>query len=660
MSWLDAVPVGLLSAVWLFVPGLLVTYGYGLRGFAAWGLAPVVSVAVAATTAVVAQKIGVPWSVPLVVVVAVAIAVVVSVVAFLLRRRWPALPADPRRVTLAAALGMVPAVLLGFITFVHGVQSPTALSQTYDAVLHYNTVRSIVDTKDASSLVLGTVGIPGESNIFYPGGWHDIVSLVVMSGGFGIPASVNMVSLVIGIVVWPVSCMALVRQVVGRSAVALAVTGVLSIAFTAFPWDLLSFGVLWPNLLGMALVPAVLAAVLSVTGLAREDAVGRGRAWLMLPVALVGTGFAHPNAVFTVLTLSVVPVLIGVGRRLPRLRANGRLGRGVAEFGGTVVVVVAFWYWADTTPVFASVRDFYWAPFDTQARAVGEVLFASTTGYRALWLMALLVLGGLLLFRRIVEIRWLVAGFVITGFLYVLSASENDSFSQQFTGFWYNDPHRLAAMLPVTAVPLAVVAVVWLGRQGAALLERRPQLVTALRGRAFAAATLVVVVLLGVLTGGLYAGKHAMVIQTVYVRPRSDPSLQFVSPAAESFFAQVRQHTPPDAVVANNPWDGSALLWALADRRVLFPHMGVQTTADLRYLAAHLDDAAADPKVCQAANRTHVGYLIVGDGTFWPWDKRADRYPGLKDPGNGGGFRLVLSSGPKLKLYQITACGTQQ
>src|ERR1700743_972522 len=109
MSWLDAVPVALLSAVWLFVPGLLITYGYGLRSIAAWALAPVVTVGLVAVLAVVLGKLAIAWAVAVVLIVALVVAVVVAAIGFLLRRRWPALPADPRRVTLSAALGMIPA-----------------------------------------------------------------------------------------------------------------------------------------------------------------------------------------------------------------------------------------------------------------------------------------------------------------------------------------------------------------------------------------------------------------------------------------------------------------------------------------------------------------------------------------------------------------------
>jgi hypothetical protein len=666
MSWLDAVPVVLLAAVWLFVPGLLVTYGFGLRGIAAWSLAPVVVVALVATTAAVAGKLGVPWSVSLVVIVAAVVAVIVAAVLLLLRRRWPPLPADPRRVTLAAAIGMVPVVILGAITFMNGIVHPDALSQTFDSVLHYNAVRAIVDTHNASALTISTLDIPGEPGGFYPAGWHDMTSLLVMSG-FGIPVSVNMISGVIAVVVWPVSCMLLVRQVVGRSAAAMAITGLVSIAFMAYPWDLLSFGVLWPNLLGMSLSPAVLALVVSVTGLARDDAIGRGRAWTLLPVAAVATGFAHPNVVFTVLALSLFPVGTAVVRRARRLRADGRGRRAVAEAALAVLIFLLVWFWSATTPIFAPVRTFYWAPIETPARAIGEVLFQSTTGYNALWPLALLVLGGIRLSRRYERLRWVVASFVLTGVLFVLAASINSPLTSNFTGFWYNDPHRLAAMLPITSVPLAVCALMYLGRWASDLAVRRGWRAEARRGdgflavvrsRSFAASTLVITVLLGILSGGFYTERHSHLLQNAYVVPAISPGLVLVNPAEQAFFARIKPLIPPNVMVANDPWDGSALLWALADRRVLYPHMSITTTSDQDYLARHMNQAATDPKVCLAAEHLHVGYLLVGNATFWPWDQRKKDYPGFADPGpDNPGFRLVASSGPHLRLYQLAACG---
>jgi hypothetical protein len=106
---------------------------------------------------------------------------------------------------------------------------------------------------------------------------------------------------------------------------------------------------LWSNLLGMSVAPAALAVVVSVCGLAKDDAIGRGRAWLLLPVTAVGLALAHPNALFTLIALSIFPV---------RLREEHRTGRGIAEIALAVVVFLLGWWWAATTPASAAVRIF--------------------------------------------------------------------------------------------------------------------------------------------------------------------------------------------------------------------------------------------------------------------------------------------------------------
>lgn len=645
MTWFACVPVAGTSVVWLLLPGLLVTYGFGLRGVAAWSTAPIVTIAELSALAVFAARLGRPWSVPLVVLGCAALAAVTAVVGFALRRRAPARVTDPRSVTVAAVLGLVPAVLLGAVTIARGFGRPDGLSETFDAVFHYNAVAYIVDTRQASSLTIGTLGTPGLPGTFYPAAWHDLTSLVVLSTRASIPVAANMVSAMVAIVAWPLSCLLLVRQLAGRSAAAMAVTGVLAIGFNAFPWGLLSWGVLWPNLLGMSIAPAGLAIVLSACGLAREDAIGRGRAWLLLPVLALAATLAHPNVVFSLVVLAVFPVGTAVLRRALRLRRAGRTLRGVAEVLATVAVLAAGWWWAATTPALAPVRTFYWPPIATPRHALRQVLVNSTNYHPSLWLLSALVLLGCLPCLRRAELRWLVAGQVLSGGCYVLTAAVNRPATQAITGYWYNDSNRLAAMIPITAVPLAVAAVLLLATVIRRVLPA---------GSPTAIAVGLVVVFLAV-TGGGYLRSHQAVLAEFYTYPLTHPDVRLVDAAERDFFARTRARIPADAVVADDPWDGSALLWALADRRTLFPHLGIATSAEQNYLAAHLADAATDPAVCPAARALHVGFLLVGNGTFWPTFPPRNAYSGLADPGARPGFQLLDADGP-MKLYRLTAC----
>lgn len=648
MNWFEAVPFALATAAWLLLPGAAISYLTGLRGIAAWAIAPVTSIALIGGTAILAEMIGVAWSVWIVLIVcAVAIAVVAAVAIPLRRRTIFTADADPRSVTIAGFAGLVPAFLLGAVTVVRSIRTPDALSQTYDALFHYNALAYIEDAHKASSLTIATFGNPDVPGVFYPAAWHDLGSLLIMSTGASIPLTANLVSVVAAIVLWPLSCLLLARQLFGRNTAALAITGVLSMGFAAFPWDLLGFGVLWPNLLGMALAPAVLALVFTLTGWAKDDAIGRGRAWLTLPIVLVATGLTHPNVLFSVGVLSLIPIAAAIGRRGLGLHRDGRTWRGVAEFAAFVLVFAVAWYWAATTPAFADVRQTYWPPFETPANAVGDVALNATNKRDALWLLSAVVIAGIVAARRY-KVLWLVvAGHLATTFLYVVAAAMNRPDTRMFTGFWYNDSHRLAAMVPITAVPLAVGGILLL----AAKLTESSARIRTLPGISVAAG---LTVLLVVLTFGLYPTDREKRVSAGY--NVSDVS-KLTTVDMARFYERIAGEIPEDAVVAGNPFNGSAMLWAIGGREVLFPHFRSEHSREQRIIAGHLDELGTEPVVCESVRHLKVDYLLVGAAKFRTYDGYWNYYRGLADPGDLPGFELVASEGGN-KLYRITGCGT--
>ncbi|GAB3429720.1 DUF6541 family protein [Actinophytocola sediminis] len=654
MNWLDAVPIALVTAAWLLLPGVAISYLLGLRGVAAWGLAPITSIALIAATAVVTEQLGIDWSVWVVLVACAIAIVIVGLGAFLLRRRaFLAADPDPRSLSLTALAGWVPGLVLGAITIAQAVGAPDALSQTYDALFHYNALAYIQDSHQASSLTLSTLGNPEVAPVFYPAAWHDVGSLLMMSTGTSIPAAANLVTFVGAVLVWPLACLLLVRQLFGRNRAALAITGVVSIGFTAFPWDLLGFGVLWPNLLGMSFAPAALAIVFTLTRWTKDDAIGVGRAWIMFVIALVGAGFAHPNVVFSVGVLALFPIGARVFVRAWGLHRDGRTARGAVEALLLVVVAGAAWYWAATTPAFQATRQVYWPPFETPANAVGEVALNATHAKEALWLLSAVVIVGFFAARRHANLRLIVAGHLATTFLYVLTAAINRPDTRKFTGYWYNDSHRLAAMIPITAVPLAVGGILLLTAKVLSATSAKADW----RGRigAVPAAGIAVVLTLALVaaTGGLYPQDRYTRVVAGYA-PR--PAGVLTTPDMREFFEQIKDEIPEDALVAGNPFNGSAMLWALADREVLFPHFRGEHSPEQTYLANNMDDAATDPRVCQAATDLGVDYLLIGEAEFRPSDRKWVYYDGVDDPASLQGFELVAEHGGN-KLYRLTACG---
>lgn len=709
MSWLSAAPAVALAAFWAVVPGLLVAYGWGLRGITAWGASPLLSVAIVSISAILAEDLGVSWStwVPQVAAIALAVLAVVARVAAeaylpkyrtrpettlaAVRRRahtvyarlrtpkgrfarvpdtadavptqavavtpWPAAAdrdgPDGRWAGRAALAGVAAAVLLGWLSAVNGMGPADALSQTFDAVFHYSAVAHIVGSGDASSLTIGSLTNPTATTAFYPGAWHDLVSLAELSTGVGVIPATNATALAVATVVWPLGCLFLARQVLGRSAAVALVTPVLAVGFTAFPWNLMTFGVLWPNLLGVALLPGALGAVVTLTGLARDSLLARPGAAALLLVALPTLTLAHPNAVFSLAVLTLFPVLWGLAALF---RHRVRTRRWWQPVAGLAVVVGLVWsvLWLMTaSPLTDGVRSYDWKAFQTAGESIWAVLTNSTNDRPQAWTISVLVLVGAVLALRRAATSWLVPAHLASGFLYLQAASQEGAFTTAVTGAWYNDSHRLAAMVPVTGAVLAAIGVL-----GVAALLRRAVLTVGtvgLRWRgSITAGTVVATTLLAVaISGGMHGQVHAVLLSSPY-RLTSEVLLE---PGQREFLDRVGPEIPSDAVVAVNPYAGNALLYPLTGREVLFPHLSGRWTPEMVTVAARLRYAATEPAVCDAVAATRVTYAISGPVTFWRWNGTSTHYPGLDGLDGFPGFEPVDTDG-RNTLYRVTACDT--
>lgn len=644
-AWVHVVPLWAAAVVWLVLSGLPIASAMGLRGCAAWAAAPALAVATLSMAAVVAGAASVRWS-PIVALAAVVLATLLAIAVNSLVGGRPA--RDRGTVRACAAGGVLVGALLGVAALVLALRTPAALSQSFDAVFHYSALAAIRDSGDASSLTLGALDVPGAPARFYPAAWHDVTALVLATVGGAIPAGANAVAGVIAVLVWPLACVFLARQVFGPRPGTLAVTGLYSVGFAAFPWGLLKWGVLWPNLLGMSLVPVALGLVLAVTGRAVDDAVGRPRALVLLAVTLVGMALAHPNTVVCLVVMASVLILVTTAQRAREHVADGRVGRAGWTVAAAVVVPLALLAALRTTSLMREVAAVWWAPTTTAAGAVGEVLLHATHGRRAEWLLAAVVLVGVVRSLRDPALRWLTAAHAVSAALFVMAASIQSPWTMVLTGFWYSDSWRIAAMLPITGVPLAVLGTVAIAEWLRARIDLRVAVPVG-------ATTLLIALILAGATKGLHLGRTALAVHSSFAAEDA-PATNMVSPDEAEFFARIRDRIEPDAVVANNPWDGSALLWPLQGRRVLFGQLdGRKQTAEQDYLAQNLVFAATDPRACRLAAKMGVRYLLVGEVHFWPTDPRVDDYPGVRDPGALHGFRLVERQG-ELALFALSSC----
>ena len=665
MSWVETAPILLVSVAVLLVPGLLIGLALGARRLTLVALAPAFTVTAVALAATGGQMIGIRWGVLPVLVTAVVLAALVAGARLLWRKRWPSLPVqEPRNALIAAGAGLLFALAaIGTrLTTVFG--APNHVSQTFDNVFHLNAVRYILDTGAASPLTTGslTYELDGRPS-FYPDMWHALVALVVDVTGASIPVSVNVMNIAIAGLVWPLACVLLVRTIVGARPIALLAAGVLSAGFAAFPVLMVDFGVLYPNLLAISLLPAALAVAAMVAGFGVKPDLPAPARWLALAGLLPGLALAHPS---TLMALIAFCVPVGVFALIRHLRALRARRAGIWPYLGAGVIAVASFGIAAAILLVArpTQEAAFWGPRESVASAVTATLTNSVVGRPADYIIAVFMLVGIIALFYTRTQWWLIGSFLVAAGLYIVCASfPMGTFRYGLTGIWYNDSYRLAALMPAVVLPLAAVGAQWLADLVQAAVARRRRVsgsepdsepANHSRRRARIAGAIAGLVIVGILAVGPQTGKALEAAttsgQSSYSFAEDSPLL---SPDELTLLERLDEEVPDGATVVGSPWTGSSLVYALSDRRALLPAIFGERDSDTLLLMASLRDAASDPNVCAAVTELGVDYAL----DFGPREVHGaeNQIGGLANLGESPALELVDREGDA-SLYKITAC----
>lgn len=643
MDWVAQTPVLLAVLAVVLLPGFAALWGAGLRGLPLLAAAPLFSVAATGVVALVLGLLRVPWS-PW---SWGAGTVVLIILAFLTGRLLPgqlsAATDSTRRWLLPTAI--VVGVLIGVWRLATYITDPAGISQTNDAVFHMNAVRYIVDTANASSLhVNGVIG--GTS--FYPASWHAIVSLTVLGTGASIPVAANMLTLVIGAVIWPLGIAWLTRAITGSDITA-GVAAVLSGALQAFPLLMFQWGVLFPNALSTALLPAAVALIVTLP--MWRSAEGRWRAitrgLLLFLVAFAALLLAQPATTLPWLAL----VLVWLSARI--LSDGGRWSRTRrwVIVGGAWIALVIYWVLLSR-----STSGSHWPPFRGKLEVFLDVLLNGQLRMPFAVGVSILMLGGLMVAWRSSAARWAVFGWAGISALYILVAAVGAPLVRvNLLGAWYADPYRIAALAPVLVIPLAAMGLCGIVTLiGAALRRRRPGSETLDQGTAI----------------GSLAASIVFMVVLILVRPVAMPAViegtfdresrylaaddSYLSPDERELLESLDGLVGAGERVLSNPSTGAGFGYMLSGVDVYPRTWSAPRTPAWEVLAAGLRDAAADPAVCEALTEFgDPGYVLdfgLGDDTPGRFE-----LPGLTDFEGEPGFELIEQIGD-VSLWRITAC----
>ncbi|GAA1255190.1 DUF6541 family protein [Oryzihumus leptocrescens] len=707
--WLSFLVPAFIAAVLLILPGLVVNLCLGATGFDVLGLAPLSSLGVLAIGTLLVPTVQSRWGLGAVALATVAVAVLAIVgrlaVIWLSTRQRPiwSVVRDQeraqsrwwklrRRTLWWFAAAAFAAALVG-ANFVLGVRDPGLPSQTVDAGFHYNAALSVIWSGLPDG---GHVGAASGAAVtaWYPPLWHDLTALVSQTAGVNVAVGANAVGWAIGGVVWPLSMVWLCSRILPHARVITTLAiGLCCGAIGLFPYLLLSFGVLWPNVLSLAAMPAAIAlglmilrlmprrpqadddifpsgrsadgATLDAAELAavgRKDPVGPELSWwtivYVLFIGSIGLFFAHPGAVFALGIWAGIGAIMLSVRLVQWARRQGRrqLRRSLLGLAGGWAVALGLWFAMDLVPALKSVRDFNWPEFETMNQAMGEAVTLSTNITHAHWAFGVAAIWGFLRLMKLPRLRWLVFSHAFLLFLYMLDAGSGSWLSRQLTGFWYNDPQRVAALIPLTAVPLAAVGITaaadtlgrFIGRMSAEVWGR----VLSPR-RALGAACVLMAVVPAVIYPNQGIGEGAGILQDRYTNLHGFNHL--VTADEQEMFTKLGKQIPAGTTVLGSPFTGAQFSSIWSGHPVVIPHITSNPKPDVALVQRQFKEFTTNPEVCAAVKRLKIGAVVEDYDTFWPTDSRQKNYLGLVDLVGTPGL-TPIGYGESSVAYRVGDC----
>ncbi|GLJ61139.1 hypothetical protein GCM10017576_12680 [Microbacterium barkeri] len=678
MSWVVVAPALVSALLAVLAPGLIATAPLRMGAVARVAVASLASVCCAGVAAAVFGALGAPFHV----VQVLAVALVGLAASLLVRRAHPDLvvtgAAIPPRAL--AAVWALAAAIVGVVAFA-GVPDPSRISQTYDNVFHLSAVSAILDGFSASPLTLRSLIETGATGIaYYPSAWHALVAMTVQGSGVPVPVAFNVAWLAVQALVW-LPGVAWLAQVVlpGRSTGTVALVALpLGAAFGAFPYALLSWGTIYPTGLAHALLPAAVAlSVLAVRGVALARPGRRGRAVVLAALSgclSVGAlAVAHPRVLPTWALIGIPFVAWVLGGAFARARRRGGRERrravivlvagvvgGVALSAAALAIAILRFGLLDepiesrlSGPQAQAVQGIWEGVVQvlTLQAMTGEGGAVTTVAP----FLAFLVIVGAGVALRTRRTRWLVVAFVLVAALFVLAAGSDGVIAKLATGVWYKDRFRLAAALPVVAVPLATLGALALARR-ALPAERAIRTGGSRRALPRLAAPLALAVAV-VSAAGLALTGTTSAIAAVFAMPDERAQWEVVSQKQIDFMDhEVAEEVPASERVLGDPWDGSALTQLYAGREPVFPHVNGQWDPLRQTLAWGLMDIDSDPAVCRALDALRVRHVLYNPHEFGGGDPAGNHFPGPHAAVEAGLFTEVATDGEST-LYRIDRCG---
>lgn len=620
------------------------------------------------------------------------------------------------------ALAGASLVLLLFQTIffvVSRFDGPDSFVQNYDVPWHYSIIKWFMDKGDFSATRSGTV-VPTEGGTFYPTGWHALVALTAMMTRASIPLAANAMNTIVICVVWPLSLYALIRWVMRKPPLQAVwpLAFLLSGAFAAFPWRFMSFGPLYSNMFSNAMLPVLLLFGLVIFS-PESSWSTRFHVLPLFVLAAVGSAMAQPNVIFTTAVILAIYVVFRIPAYCSIALALKPMGVRVATSVAIEVlfltVVAVVWKFLYGLEFLQRTVTFTWPHFLRIRYAVLNMFAVSAAGGAVPWapqyiLMVLVTVGAIwtLWHHRYL---WLTASYAVFAGFWVLSASQDNDLKHLLTGFWYTDHYRLAAATVFSGIFLAAFGLYALLLGLAKIVMKNHQawddntastravnndaentraennkaennelvmLISAGTSRSHVAAVCVslftaLCLFINMIPSFTLAGDHHQlgfedVIEHLEEGNKATGKVRSYTQEERQFVKKVKAIVG-NSVVLNQPYDGSAFMYALDNVNIFFKAFDANwmghPSNDMWPIMQRLYDYSTDAQVRAAVKKSGARYVLLMDRHEYRFDKNDGYWHGYtnsymasmwtgfdKLKPSTPGFTLVLEEGNN-RLYRI-------
>ena len=707
-----------------YVPGYLFSRAIGTKRMTSLVVAPLISVCLIGFSGVAIYPLGLRGVTPLLGGVGLFILIAAGL-SYLIQKIRPIQENQSHanlgeKDSLNGVFLLVTAVIstaIFFVIFHKAIRNPSWFLQSADNYAHLayitRSVQSGIYSMLHAAFYTGArpeFQTPFFDEGFYPTLFHSFAAVTAAITGLNEALTENVVWFVFVAVIYPVGVCALLQTIGKKNLVASVLTSFVVFAQLAFPLRMVTVHAVFPNVAGFCLVPTVVAVfilsfnektsckeVCTSTHSVQKFSVNVHTLCLCF-MGIIALALVHPSADFLwaifVLPFVLCNLLPSFVQYLSKKFELTKPKRIILLICLECVILgsaIGMWNIVLNSSFMAPTVNFLWEIYVDPIKSIITVLNFGLLMNMPQILFAVAFWIGFISCILNKNYRWLILAFLMTAVIYVASLSEILPIKRFFSGFWYTDPERTAAMVAIAAVPVAIIGMetaisllfdlikhgiktVKEGNKGEKINSENSACTISANGDQssckpcmFIKNSGILMCIIAVLWGCALLSpwdlaslprreRSELRWGIIWLNEVFEPREWTTYKTSEDEFVRRALQIVGDDLVVNNPYDGSLVLNSLYGMNIFYREkVEVEELPQSAIIRSKLNEVATNPEVQQAVRETGARYVLLLDlENPALLGNQSHFFSGLQITDEVPGFEVVLQEGP-YRLYKITA-----